>query len=275
MLDTLNKSTEWLIGSLIHKFRGSDTDADRDEAEGDFIKQLNAQIPKDFSAKGNLFVFVDEAHRTQSGKMHDAMKELLPGAMFIGFSSWVNTCYTGLTTCNTSDNTAELDTDLSAESSYLQTVLTELNRRAGLDLASGHQLRVLVTDYYKPFSDSHTNCIDVYNSGYWPSITTGDDSDLSWLEAGLNDLNYNIDQQVIYAQDNDTHLDVSLVDLSGDYGGTDVVSGHELCTSDPWVYGPSINYPSWSDDDPGTPVPLHPTTAGQRAIYDEVMAVLG
>ena len=33
-----------------------------------------------------MFVFVDEAHRTQSGKMHDAMKELLPGAMFIGFT---------------------------------------------------------------------------------------------------------------------------------------------------------------------------------------------
>jgi type I restriction enzyme R subunit len=31
-------------------------------------------------------VFVDEAHRTQSGKMHRAMKELLPGAMFIGFT---------------------------------------------------------------------------------------------------------------------------------------------------------------------------------------------
>ncbi len=43
-------------------------------------------IPKDFTAKGNLFVFVDEAHRTQSGKMHDAMKQLLPEAMFIGFT---------------------------------------------------------------------------------------------------------------------------------------------------------------------------------------------
>ena len=27
LLDTLNKSTEWLICSLIHKFRGSDSDA--------------------------------------------------------------------------------------------------------------------------------------------------------------------------------------------------------------------------------------------------------
>jgi type I restriction enzyme R subunit len=85
MLDVLNKSTEWLICSLIHKFGGSEDEGARD-AEGDFIKELRAKMPKNFSAKGNLFVFVDEAHRTQSGKMHDAMKELLPGAMFIGFT---------------------------------------------------------------------------------------------------------------------------------------------------------------------------------------------
>jgi type I restriction enzyme R subunit len=86
MLDTLNKSTEWLICSLIHKFRGSDSDDDQDEADKDFLAQLNAKVPDNFSAKGNLFVFVDEAHRTQSGKMHTAMKRLLPGAMFIGFT---------------------------------------------------------------------------------------------------------------------------------------------------------------------------------------------
>jgi type I restriction enzyme, R subunit len=86
LLSTLNESKEWLICSLVHKFRGSESEAARDEAEGDFIKQLSASVPKDFAAKGNLFVFVDEAHRTQSGKMHDAMKQLLPGAMFIGFT---------------------------------------------------------------------------------------------------------------------------------------------------------------------------------------------
>lgn len=86
LIDTLNKSTEWLICSLIHKFRGSDSEADQAEAEGKFIKELGAKLPKDFAAKGNIFVFVDEAHRTQSGKMHGAMKELLPGAMFIGFT---------------------------------------------------------------------------------------------------------------------------------------------------------------------------------------------
>jgi type I restriction enzyme R subunit len=86
MLDALNKSSEWLICSLVHKFGGSDGESARDRIEGDFIKDLSAKVPQNFSAKGNIFVFVDEAHRTQSGKMHDAMKKLLPGAMFIGFT---------------------------------------------------------------------------------------------------------------------------------------------------------------------------------------------
>jgi len=86
LLDTLNKSAEWLICSLIHKFRGSDSERDQAEADSQFIRELQATIPKDFSPKGNIFVFVDEAHRTQSGIMHKAMKNLLPGAMFIGFT---------------------------------------------------------------------------------------------------------------------------------------------------------------------------------------------
>ena len=86
LISTLNKSTPWLVCSLIHKFGRSEEEEARDEAEADFIAELRAKIPKDFRAKGNLFVFVDEAHRTQSGKMHDAMRELLPEAMFIGFT---------------------------------------------------------------------------------------------------------------------------------------------------------------------------------------------
>ncbi|MCO7221509.1 type I restriction endonuclease subunit R [Klenkia sp. PcliD-1-E] len=86
LLATLNASEEWLICSLVHKFRGSDDDAARDPADGDFIRELNASVPSDFKANGNLFVFVDEAHRTQSGNMHAAMKQLLPEAMFIGFT---------------------------------------------------------------------------------------------------------------------------------------------------------------------------------------------
>ncbi|GAA2181076.1 HsdR family type I site-specific deoxyribonuclease [Brooklawnia cerclae] len=86
LLSAINKSDPWLIGSLVHKFRGSDDDKDLDDAGEEFIAELHSRLPANFSPKGNLYIFVDEAHRTQSGKMHKAMKELLPGAMFIGFT---------------------------------------------------------------------------------------------------------------------------------------------------------------------------------------------
>jgi type I restriction enzyme R subunit len=86
LLATLNQTEPWLVCSLIHKFRDSEEDQLRDDREVDFIAELHAKLPTDFRAKGNLFVFVDEAHRTQSGKMHEAMKQLLPEAMFIGFT---------------------------------------------------------------------------------------------------------------------------------------------------------------------------------------------
>jgi type I restriction enzyme R subunit len=85
LVATLNKTKPWLICSLIHKFgskKGGDEEGDTDE----FIAQMKKALPPDFKPKGNLFVFVDECHRTQSGKLHEAMKEILPGAVFIGFT---------------------------------------------------------------------------------------------------------------------------------------------------------------------------------------------
>ena len=43
-------------------------------------------MPGGFRASGEIFVFVDECHRTQSGKLHRAMKAILPGATLIGFT---------------------------------------------------------------------------------------------------------------------------------------------------------------------------------------------
>lgn len=84
MIGMLNRNQPWLMCSLVHKFRGDD-EKDQGETE-DFVRQLKKPLLEGFSPKGNLFVFVDEAHRTQSGKLHSAMKELLPNAMFIGFT---------------------------------------------------------------------------------------------------------------------------------------------------------------------------------------------
>src|SRR5438093_12229814 len=47
---------------------------------------MRKALPPDFRAKGDLYVFVDECHRTQSGELHKAMKAILPNAMFIGFT---------------------------------------------------------------------------------------------------------------------------------------------------------------------------------------------
>lgn len=82
LLDELNKKDKWLLCSLIHKFG-------RVNAQGNYeidIAALKKNLPKDFSAKGNLYVFVDECHRSHTGKLHQAMKELLPNASFIGFT---------------------------------------------------------------------------------------------------------------------------------------------------------------------------------------------
>ena len=80
LLQRLNDSTPWLLCSLIHKFGGRENEEDMK----DFIRELKK--PADFKPKGNLFVFIDECHRSQSGELHTAMKELLPDALFIGFT---------------------------------------------------------------------------------------------------------------------------------------------------------------------------------------------
>ena len=80
----LNAEDEWLIASLIHKFGASEEIGDKDiEA---YVEEIRRNLPQGFRAKGDIFVFVDECHRTQSGKLHDAMKALLPNAMPIGFT---------------------------------------------------------------------------------------------------------------------------------------------------------------------------------------------
>ena len=81
LVHVLNAGDEWLICSLIHKFGASE--------EGDidaFVEDIRRHLPKGFRAKGEIFVFIDECHRTQSGKLHEAMKTVLPSAMLIGFT---------------------------------------------------------------------------------------------------------------------------------------------------------------------------------------------
>jgi type I restriction enzyme, R subunit len=80
LVQALNRRDEWLICSLIHKF-GSSAEGDIDA----FIEDIEKHL-KDFKPKGQIFVFVDECHRSQSAKLHKAMKGILPNATFIGFT---------------------------------------------------------------------------------------------------------------------------------------------------------------------------------------------
>ena len=84
LVRVLNTGDEWLIGSLIHKFGASEEISDQDIET--YIEEIKKSLPKGFHAKGEIIIFVDECHRTQSGKLHKAMKDLLPEAMLIGFT---------------------------------------------------------------------------------------------------------------------------------------------------------------------------------------------
>ncbi len=85
LIATLNATTPWLICSLVHKFGHREGGDEVGDIAG-YIKEVTQALPPGFQAKGNLYVFVDECHRTQSGALHTAMMKILPNALFIGFT---------------------------------------------------------------------------------------------------------------------------------------------------------------------------------------------
>ena len=87
LLQVLTNSAERLVCSLVHKFGRSDEVADTDTDDyDDYVKDIEENLPDNFQPRGEFFIFVDECHRTQSGKLHKAMKVLLPNATLIGFT---------------------------------------------------------------------------------------------------------------------------------------------------------------------------------------------
>ncbi|MEX2283392.1 MAG: HsdR family type I site-specific deoxyribonuclease [Gemmatimonadota bacterium] len=78
LMKQLGQPKPRLLCSLVHKF------GRRDVADFDaFIKEIESQPSQ---TVGEVFVFVDECHRTQSGKLHRVMKAMMPNAVFIGFT---------------------------------------------------------------------------------------------------------------------------------------------------------------------------------------------
>ena len=78
LMTQLGQARPRLLCSLVHKFgrRGVD----------DFEAYVRGLEVQPSATVGELFVFVDECHRTQSGKLHRVMKAMLPNAVFIGFT---------------------------------------------------------------------------------------------------------------------------------------------------------------------------------------------
>ncbi len=79
-----------IICSLIHKFKIANNNSkesnNHENAEQEFIESFQNANSNEISPNDVFFVFVDECHRTQSNKLHDAMKQVLPNAIFIGFT---------------------------------------------------------------------------------------------------------------------------------------------------------------------------------------------
>lgn len=67
-----------LLCSLVHKFGRRDVD--------DFEAFLRDLAARPSQTHGEIYVFVDECHRTQGGKLHRVMKAMMPNAVFIGFT---------------------------------------------------------------------------------------------------------------------------------------------------------------------------------------------
>lgn len=78
LMAQLGQARPRLLCSLIHKFGRRDVD--------DFERFIQELAGQPSPTVGDVFVFVDECHRTQSGKLHRVMKAMMPNAVFIGFT---------------------------------------------------------------------------------------------------------------------------------------------------------------------------------------------
>ena len=149
---------------------------------------------------------------------------LTVGANDIGWTDFISKCYTGV--CGGADDTNTLAIRLNSMSSNLDTALKNIQNNY-----VKHVPKMLVTGYYQVLPANKSNCSDIAGI---------DQSELLWARDQQQKLNVTIEsvvQQYSFAK----------------YVPTDF-SGHELCSSDPWVQG--IN----------SAAPYHPNDKGQTAI---------
>jgi PKD repeat protein/lysophospholipase L1-like esterase len=175
---------------------------------------------------------------------------LTVGADDVEFSKFVGDCYSGnpFHACDNDENQGRADSLLADEKENLQALLDYLKQ------ASGNPPLIAVTDYYSPFGlDRSCSDYHVFRGGFF-SLSGHEQS---WLSANLAALNANI-RKVARQFPNVVYVPLD-----------SIMQDHEWCSSDPWVYGPSIRR-----KDLDSAAPFHPTPEGQDAIAERVAAAL-
>ncbi|UUO08100.1 HsdR family type I site-specific deoxyribonuclease [Blastopirellula sp. J2-11] len=85
LMSQLAEPTPRLLCSLVHKF-GLDTKKGKKKSDKQFEAYIQELEAKPSLTVGEVFVFVDECHRTQNGRLNKLMKTIMPNAIFIGFT---------------------------------------------------------------------------------------------------------------------------------------------------------------------------------------------
>jgi lysophospholipase L1-like esterase len=202
------------------------------------------------------------------------------GANDINFAGWLRKCYNfpfidnnpAPSACNTTDNDGAIASELTNAKSDLHRVLQEIHDRG---VANGKIPHVYITGYYDPFPTTYpgyydpfsnvwvSSCVDMVfqNSLSFAGVTP---DEVTWMRNNLTQLNANINNEA------NQFSNVTYVDVSS------VMDGHRLCSSDPWVYGPSIDAPTTWGGAGGdhNAAPFHPTPSGQQAIYRAIKGAL-
>lgn len=182
---------------------------------------------------------------------------LTVGADDLDFKDKVIACYTPNTNCGSDSDKAEVRRELAILATSLRVVLAQIQTRGQAD---GKIPIVALTQYYSPFPNSYdSRCVDI--KPYWYATLSNDG--MQYLEWGLGQLNDTI------ATAARSFPNVVLVPPPASF------ADHRWCSSDPWVYGASIDGPDLlHPKGRGNPAPFHPTPGGQAAIATNIAQYL-
>jgi uncharacterized delta-60 repeat protein len=178
------------------------------------------------------------------------------GANDIKFKDEVETCYhkDPSVNCDTDQAKVSISGKLSEQRAGLRLVLDEI--RAIGERGSGKRPLVFLTEYYDPFPDDwDPDCIDIHTSlAGTVGIGSISNGEFHYLKDGLDRLNVGLRQVAAH------YDEVHVVPPPAAF------RDHTYCSlNGPWVFGPSINV---AEEFRTSPIPFHPTAAGQAAIKD-------